>query len=139
MSKYDVKILPPAKKYVIFMYILRIYFHVVNLTISLSDETVQRLRRAINDYYGNKKGAISGLIEQSLRDKLDDIELPSPAQTFRAVRNGHAIAEADNLSSLTQKLEQLKVDPRSVRITSSRKLSPVVRLGPRGRSRSSSS
>ena len=105
----------------------------VNVTISLSEEVVGRLRKTVRDHYGNKKGAISGLIEESLREKLDDIDSPRPAQTFKALINERTVTEADDLDSLAAKLKQLNVDPRSVRIVSSKKLSPVVRLGPRGR------
>lgn len=105
----------------------------VNLTVSLSEEVVQRLRKVVSDQYGNRKGAISGLIEESLREKLDNVNSPRPIQTFKALRRKRAIAEAEDLESLAKNLNRLKVDPRSVRIVSSRKLSPVVRLGPRGR------
>jgi len=115
------------------MCVLRIHPIVVNLTISLSEETVRRLRRTVHDRYGDKKGAISGLIEESLREKLASFDSPRLSQTFKAIKNDSTIAEAEDLDSLAKKLEQLKVDPRSIRIISSRKLAPIVRMGPRGR------
>lgn len=105
----------------------------VNLTISLSDEIVQKLRKTVKVRYGNRKGAISGLIEQSLREKLDVLELLSPSQTFKAIKNRHVVAEAENLDTLAKKLKEIDVDARSVRIVSSRKLAPIARTGPRGR------
>lgn len=105
----------------------------VNLTISLSDETVRKLRRTVRDRYGNKKGAISGLIEESLRERLEMLDTPQPSQTFKASKNNQVVAEAENLENLANRLEELKVDPRTVRIVSSRKLAPTVRTGLRGR------
>jgi hypothetical protein len=107
--------------------------NMVNITISLSEDTMTRLRKAVHEHYDNRKGAISGLVEESLREKLQDIDRPRTTQTFKALRNNRLVAEAEDLNSLAKKLEQLKVDPRSVRVLSSKKLSPVVRLGPRGR------
>ncbi|MDG6995211.1 MAG: hypothetical protein JRN52_04735 [Nitrososphaerota archaeon] len=105
----------------------------VNLTISLSDETVRRLRKAVRDRYAGKKGALSGLIEESLLDKLDALDTPQPSQTFKAMKGGRLVAEAADLDTLARKLEQMNVDPRSVRIISSKKLAPIVRTGLRGR------
>ncbi|MCL5067637.1 MAG: hypothetical protein M1368_04710 [Thaumarchaeota archaeon] len=105
----------------------------VNLTISLSDETIRRLRKTVRDRYAGKKGAISNLIEESLREKLDSFDMPRPSQTFKAMKDGRTIAEAVDLDTLARKLDQMNVDPRSVRITSSRKLAPIVRTGLRGR------
>ena len=105
----------------------------VNLTISLSDETVRRLRKTVRDRYGNKKGALSGLIEESLREKFDSFETPRPSQTFKAMKGDGTIAEAENLDDLASKLRKMNVDPGSVRIISSKKLAPIVSTGLRGR------
>lgn len=105
----------------------------VNLTISLSDETIQKLRRAVRERYGDKKGALSGLIEDSVREKLDEFDVVSSAQSFKAMKGDRAIAEADSLSNLAAMLEKMSVNPRSVRIVSSKKLETVVRSGIRGR------
>ena len=102
----------------------------VNLTISLSDETVRRLRKAVRDRYAGKKGSLSGLIEESLREKLDAFDIP---QTFKAMKGARLVAEAVDLDTLGRKLEEMNVDPRSVRIISSKKLAPIVRTGLRGR------
>ena len=105
----------------------------VNLTISLSEDTVRRLRKIVQETYGGKKGAISGLIEDSLRERLEELGMPRPSQIFYAKRNDRVLAEAETLDELALKLRKLDVDPRSVRIASSRKLSPTVRTGIRGR------
>lgn len=103
----------------------------VNLTISLSEETVQKLRKTVRERYGNRKGAISGMIEESLKQKLDSFELPQSSQTFKAVKSNRVVAEAENLDTLAKRLREINVDPRSVRILSSRKLAPIARTGPR--------
>ncbi len=113
--------------------IIRKVLNMVNLTISLSKETIQKLRNTVRERYGNKRGAISGLIEESLKEKLAPFEQPEPYQVFRALKNNHLVAEAENLDALAKKLKEADVDPRSVRITSSKKLAPIARTGPRRR------
>src|SRR5271169_5846604 len=105
----------------------------VNLTISISEETVRRLRIAVHVRYNDKKGAISGLIEESLLEKLDAFDAPRPSQTFIAKIGDRIIAEGENLDDLGKQLRKIDVDPRSIRITSSKKLAPIVRTGLRGR------
>lgn len=105
----------------------------VNVTISLSEETVQRLRKAVRELYSGKKGALSGLIEESIREKLDVSEMSSPSRSFKAMKGNRVIAEGENLDNLATKLKEMKVDPRSARIISSEKLAPIVRAGLRGR------
>lgn len=105
----------------------------VNLTISLSDETLQKLRRAVRERYGGKKGALSGLIEDSLRERLDELDTAPSPQSFKAIKGDRVIAEADSLDNLATRLEKMSVNPRSVRIVSSKKLAPIVRAGLRGR------
>ncbi|HKW05540.1 MAG TPA: ribbon-helix-helix domain-containing protein [Nitrososphaerales archaeon] len=105
----------------------------VNLTISLSEETNQKLRKAVKEQFGNRRGALSGLIEESLKQKLDSIEIPHTAQTFKAMKGDRIIAEAENLEALARKLKEANVDPRSVRILSTKRLPPIARIGPRRR------
>lgn len=119
--------------YVNFMYVLRMHYLMTNLTISLSDDTINRLRRAVKNRYGGRKGALSGLIEESIREKLEVFEAPPQSQVFRAMKDGRVVAQAENLDNLAAELEKARVDPRSVRILSSKKLAPMVRTGLRGR------
>ncbi len=101
----------------------------VNLTISLSDETVRKLRKAVHERYADKKGALSGIIEESVRERLEAFEAPQVPQTFKALKGNRTIAESSDLDGLAKKLEEMKINPRSVRIVSSRKLAPVVKMG----------
>ena len=105
----------------------------VNLTISLSEETAQKLRKTVKTRYGGRKGALSGLIEETLRERLEELDAVQSAEVFSAVRGERFLAEAASLDDLAVKLEKMSVDPRSVRIISSKKLAPVVRAGLRGR------
>ncbi|MHB8567734.1 MAG: ribbon-helix-helix domain-containing protein [Nitrososphaerales archaeon] len=105
----------------------------VNLTISLSNETVQKLRKTVHERYGDKKGALSGLIEDSLREKLDEIDMASSPQSFKAMKGDRVIAEGESLDELATRLEKMNVNPRSVRIISSKKLALTVRTGLRRR------
>ncbi len=105
----------------------------VNLTISLSEETARKLRRTIRDRYGSRRGALSGLVEEAVLEVLGRLETPSPKERFRALKGDKVLAEADNLDQLALSLRKLNVDPRSVRILSSTYLAAVARAGFRAR------
>ena len=105
----------------------------VNLTISLSEETIRKLRKTVKTRYGGRKGAVSGLIEESIRERLEEFESLQSEETFRAVKGDRLVSEAASLDELATNLEKMNVDPRSVRIVSSKKLEPIVRAGLRGR------
>jgi hypothetical protein len=106
-----------------------------NFTIVLSENTARRLRKVVAERYGSKKGALSTLIEQGVKDVLDRLDTPRLLETFRAVRNGKTVAEGDSLESLARSLRQAKVDPRRVQIVSTRPLVPIARAGLRARPR----
>jgi len=105
----------------------------VNLTVSMSAETVSKLRRAVRERYGSRRGALSGLVEKAVLETLGRFETVSPLERFRVLRDDRVLAEGDNLEQLASRLKQLKVDPRSVRIVSSVHLAPVARAGFRAR------
>jgi hypothetical protein len=56
-----------------------------------------------------------------------------PSRSFYAKRGDRVIAEAEGPDKLAAKLRKMNIDPRSVRISSSKKLAPIVRTGLRGR------
>jgi len=107
--------------------------HVVNLTVSMSAETVRKLRRAIRERYSSRRGALSGLVEEAVLQALARFETPTPMVRFRALKGDSLVAEADSLEQLASRLKDLKVDSRSVRIISSIHLAPVARAGFRAR------
>ncbi len=105
----------------------------VNLTVSLSEETVRKLRRTIRVRYGSRHGALSGLVEEGIREVLGRLETPSPKERFRALQGGEVLVEADDLDQLALRLRKLNVDARSVRILSTTYLAPMARAGFRAR------
>ena len=106
-----------------------------NLTISLSDKTTKRLRAVVRDRFNSEKGSLSKLIEESINEKLDAFDAASRIETlsFKAIKDNETIAEAENLSSLALRLKDLNINPRNVRVVSSRRLPDVRRAGFRGR------
>ena len=110
----------------------------VNLTVSLPEDTVQRLRRVVKVRYKSERGALSGVIDDALRDLLDRMEASEPPQLFRALQDDRIIAQADTLATLAAELKRIRRDPRAVRILSSRPLRPVARAGLRARKLSAS-
>jgi hypothetical protein len=99
----------------------------------MSAETVAKLRRAIRERYGSRRGALSGLVEEAVLGALGRFETPAQMEKFHALKGDGVLAEADSLKQLASKLRELKVDPRSVRIVSSVHLAPVARAGFRSR------
>jgi hypothetical protein len=106
-----------------------------NVTIVLSDATARQLRKLVSERYGSRKGALSGLVEQAVRDLLDRLEAPRPAVTFRALRNGQTVAQGASLEVLAESLRKAGLDPRRVQIVSTQALSPVASAGLRARAR----
>jgi hypothetical protein len=105
----------------------------VNLTVSMSSETLTKLRKAIKERYGSRRGALSGLVEEAVLEALGRFETPTQTQRFRALKGDTVVAEADSLKLLASRLKNLKLDPRSVGIISSVHLAPVARAGFRSR------
>jgi len=105
----------------------------VNLTVSMSAETLRKLRRAIRERYGSRRGALSGLVEEAILQALGRFETPAPTERFRALKGDKVVAEADSLEQLASRLKDLKVDSRSVRIISLVPLAAVARAGFRAR------
>ena len=105
----------------------------VNLTVSMSGETVRKLRRAIRERYGSRRGALSGLVEEAVLQALERFETPTPTERFRALKGDTVVAQADSLEYLASRLKDLNIDSRSVRIISSVHLAPVARAGFRSR------
>jgi hypothetical protein len=100
----------------------------VNVTFSLPDETVKKLREAARRN-GRSKGAISELVDAAVKEHLRDIESRVKLEEFRAMRGDQTLAKADSLRELASLLERRKIDPREVLIVSSTPLEPTVRTG----------
>lgn len=108
------------------------YRMLTNVTFSLPDRTVKRLRsRAAKS--GKRKGAISEMVDTAITSYLDRTE-SAQHETFTARRGAEAVATAGSLEELAAALRAKKVDWRSVEIVSSEPIEPVVHLGLRTRS-----
>ena len=102
------------------------------VTVSMSDATAKELRRVVKDAYGNKKGALSSLVEGAVREALARQATREKA-SFRAVRDGKVLATSDDLQGLADILRQKGLDPRGMRIVSTIPPSPMARMGGRSR------
>jgi hypothetical protein len=100
----------------------------VNVTFSLPDETVKKLREAARRT-GRSKGAISELVDAAVKEHLRDVESRTKREEFRATRGNQILARAGSLRELASLLEKRKIDPREVLIVSSTPLEPTVRTG----------
>src|SRR5579863_2247927 len=100
----------------------------VNVTFSLPDETVKKLREAARRT-GRSKGAISELVDAAVREHLRDIDSRTKREEFRAMRGNQALARAGSLRELASLIEKRKIDPREVLIVSSTPLEPTVKTG----------
>ena len=106
----------------------------VNVTLSLPEDTVKKLRGAARERYGGKKGALSDIVRQALDEHLGSMQVETPLSRFEAFKGERKICEGGSLEELASKLGDLNVDPRTVRVISTTPLRPVVRLGLRGKS-----
>lgn len=105
----------------------------VNVTISLSEETIRRLRKVVSERFASKKGALSGFVEDALHESLARVERAPPIQLFSALKENRVIARARSLESLASELRRLAVNPRGVRIVCTSPVAPVARAGFRGK------
>ena len=101
----------------------------VNVTFSLSEDTVKRLRQASQAAAGGRKGAISEFVEAAVLEHLSAVETGVEGEVFRAAKDGRVLASAPSLRALSQALKRLKLDPREVQIVSSAPIEPLARTG----------
>ena len=104
----------------------------VNITFSLPEDTVKRLRKTALAQSKGKKGAISGLVDAAIREHLSSVEAAGSGEEFRAERDGKVLAAAGSLRELAAELKRLRVDPRDVVVLGSARHEPLVRTGLRG-------
>ena len=103
----------------------------VNVTFSLPEDTVKRLRKAAAVAGRGRKGAISELVDAAINEHLSDIQTAPPLR-FCATKDGKVIVSAPTLMELANELKRRKLDPRDFIIESSAPLEPLVRTGLRG-------
>lgn len=101
----------------------------MNVTFSLTEETLRKLREAARDFGGSRRGAISNLVEVAIKEHLQEVQSRRKQEEFRAMRGSRVVARAGSLRELASALEKNKVDPRDVLIVSSSSLRGVIRTG----------
>ena len=104
----------------------------VNVTVSMSEQTVRRLRKVVREVYGSRKGTLSSLVESAINESLDRKSNGGKPPVFRALKEGETMAEAADLQALADLLRQKGLDPRGMRIVSTSPPSSTARIGPRG-------
>jgi Arc/MetJ-type ribon-helix-helix transcriptional regulator len=102
----------------------------VNVTFSLPEETVDRLRRIARQR--GKRGSISEVVNAALSEHLSGLEAPRQGDEFFALRGSREVARAGSLKELASKLKTRGIDARTVEIRSSMPMKPLVRTGLRG-------
>jgi Arc/MetJ-type ribon-helix-helix transcriptional regulator len=105
----------------------------VNVTVSLPEDVVRRLRKTVKERYGGRKGALSGLVREALEERIESLDASVSAPRFKALDRGREIAEGASLDELASRLRERGVDPRAVRIVSTPAVRQVVRAGLRGK------
>ena len=100
-----------------------------HMTIAMSEETSNRLRKVVKEMYGSRKGALSNLIEEAVKEFLDRFDRPKAFESFKALKDDKVVAEAGGLEELASKLKNLGIEPRNLKIISSKRLSPIARAG----------
>lgn len=79
--------------------------------------------------YGDKKGALSKVIETAIKDMASRKQYIERQVIYRAYKNNKIIAEAPTLDELAKKLNQKRMDPREARIHASEGIKPKARIG----------
>ncbi len=100
------------------------------LTIALSDEVEEELRRVVREMYGAEKGNLSKFVEDAIRNYIHSLR--KGESVYRAYRGNELVAEAESLEELAKLLREKGVDIRGLRVIRS-DLKKVARAGYRMR------
>ena len=96
------------------------------LTIVLSDDVEEELRRAVREMYGVEKGNISKFIEDAIRNYIHSLR--KGEVVYRAYKGDELVAEAKSLEELVRLLKKRGIDVRGLRVIRS-DLKRVARAG----------
>jgi len=101
------------------------------LTISLDDEVEKELREVATRLYGSRKGALSNVIESALKNYFTLLEKAgsSGEALFKALQGDTVVAEANTLDELAEILKKKGVEPRGLRIVSSKPIASSAHAG----------
>lgn len=106
------------------------------LTVRVSDEVEEALRRRAAQLYGATRGALSRAIEDAIRTWLSlGRERTREERVFRAYRGGRLLAEARTLEELAERLKREGESVRGLRVVSVPAPPADRRLGLRTRGR----
>ncbi len=100
------------------------------LTIVLSDDVEEELRRVVRKMYGSEKGNLSKFVEDAIRNYIHSLK--KGESVYRAYKGDKLVAEAKSLEELAKLLREKGVDIRGLRIIRS-DLKKVARAGYRMR------
>jgi len=103
-----------------------------NITFSLPEKTVKRLRRRAAEG-GGRKGTISEMVDAALTTYLDAADSSAMGEVFTAKKGDEIVAQAKSLKALSDELGAKGIDWRRVIILSNRPLEPAGHLGLRVR------
>ena len=101
------------------------------LTISLDDGVEKKLREVAVRLYGSRKGALSTVIESALKNyfTLLDKAASGGEVSFKALRGDTVVAEAKTLDELAEIIKRKRVEPRGLRIVSSKPITSPAQTG----------
>jgi len=83
------------------------------LTIVLSDDLEEELRRVIREMYG-EKGNLSKFIEDAIRNYIHSLK--KREVVYRAYKGDELVAEAKSLEELVKSLRDKGIDVRGLRV-----------------------
>jgi predicted transcriptional regulator len=101
------------------------------ITISLSDDVEKKLRTIAKHLYGSSKGSLSKVVEDALENYFLTLNKPanSDKKIFKAIKEERVVAEASTLEELASILKKKGIEPRGLRIVSTKLIRPVVHGG----------
>lgn len=100
------------------------------ITVVISDELEKEVRKIISREGRQRKGALSQLVENALRTYLETLK--TRQTTFKAIKDGKVVAQAENLEQLAAKLKKSGINPRQVRIIATPQPKTRKKMGLRG-------
>ena len=84
------------------------------LTIVLSDDVEEELRRVVREMYGAEKGNLSKFVEDAIRNYIHSLK--KGEVVYRAYKGDKLVAEAKSLEELVKLLREGDIDVRELRI-----------------------
>ena len=84
------------------------------LTVVISDDVEEKLRKFVDETYGSAKGSLSKVIEDALRNYLQSSV--KKEKVYRAYKEKNLVEEAKSITELAEKLKNRSLDPRGLRI-----------------------